>query len=127
MPDRKTVRWLLSLLVAVSGVWLFHGLALWIIRRLAGLPGAWLLTLLAAYGFLVLGFGFGEIVTRIAPGRRYLVAVLLVFGTIIVAARLALDGTTQALSATGLGVALVGGAVGHALRRRGFTERFSRA
>lgn len=127
VTSRRAIRWVFALFTALLGALLFPALALWLGRRFDGLPGAWLPTLVGAYGFLICGFGFAYIVTRIAPGRRYLVSVSLVFVTVVVAAAIALSEAPGALSATVLGGALVAGAAGHALRRRGFTERVSGA
>ena len=91
-----------------------------------GSPGL-LRMLLAAYAALAAGFLFSAALTRLAPARRYTVAVGLVFVMVLVAAALMLGQRPQAgpLPAALLGTSLVVGAFGYALRVRGFSETVS--
>lgn len=80
--------------------------------------------LLAAYAALAAGYVFTAVGTRLAPRRRYTVAVGLVFVMVAVAAALMLreSATEGPFPAALLGTSLVVGAFGYALRVRGFTE-----
>jgi len=120
----RRLRWFLLVLATVIGGWLalrFGGLL--VVLAAGGSPG-FLRLLLGAYAALVSGYVFAAVVTRIAPGRRYTVAVGLVFVTIIVAAALMLEDNPEggAIPTVLLGTSLVVGAFGNALRVRGFSE-----
>jgi hypothetical protein len=80
--------------------------------------------LLGAYAALAAGYSFGAVLTRIAPGRRYVVAVSLVFVTVVIAAAMMFRYSANAgpVPPVLLGTSLVVGAFGHALRVRGFSE-----
>ncbi len=119
----KAVRWGLVLGLASTGGWLAYVLAGRLVDVLGGGSDDWRLVLLVTYGFILFGYVFAALVTRIAPTRRYTVAVSLVFVTLLVAAALALEGGEGSLAAAVFGVGLVIGSVGFALRLRGFTER----
>jgi hypothetical protein len=109
--------------LASTGGWLAYVLAGRLVDVLGGGSDDWRLVLLVTYGFILFGYVFAALVTRIAPTRRYTVAVSLVFVTLLVAAALALEGGEGSLAAAVFGVGLVIGSVGFALRLRGFTER----
>ena len=100
----------------------------WLVVDLAGGGSAGLVRLLVgAYAALAVGFLFCALLTRLAPKRRYMVAVGLVFVTVVIAAALMLDDRPEAgpIPAVLLGISLVIGAFGYALRVRGFSETVS--
>lgn len=110
--------------VAAAGGWVLYrtgGLVLDSV--LAGSLGL-VRVLLSAYVALAAGFLFAAFATRLAPARRYWVAVGVVFLTAGVAVALMLrDSPTEGpLPAVLIGTSLVLGSFGYALRRRGFTE-----
>ena len=82
---------------------------------------------MGAYAALAAGFLFCALLTRLAPRRRYIVAVSLVFVTVVIAAALMLADRAQSepIPAVLLGISLVIGAFGYALRVRGFSETVS--
>lgn len=81
----------------------------------------------SAYVALAAGYGFTAVVTRVAPGRRYVVSVALVFVMVGVAAALMLGQPSDRdpVAAVLLGLSLVVGAFGHAIKVRGFSEALS--
>jgi len=117
---------LLAVLTALGGglVYAFGGFLVEITGHRS--PG-FVRMLLAGYAALATGFLFSALVTRVAPRRRYTVAVGLVFVMVLVAAALMLRHHPQAgpLPAALLGTSLVVGAFGYALRVRGFSESVS--
>jgi hypothetical protein len=123
----RLLRWLLLVLVTAVGGWLAFRLGgLLVLLATGGSPGL-LRLLLGAYAALASGYVFSAAVTRIAPGRSYAVAVALVFVTVIVAAALMLEDNSEGgpIPAVLLGISLVVGAFGYALRVRGFSETVS--
>lgn len=127
-PKRvRLLRWLLLAVASAAGGWIVFQISGLLVTMAAGGSAGLLRILLGAYAALAAGFLFCALLTRIAPGRRYTVAVGLVFVTVIVAAALMLDDGTDAgpIPAVLLGISLVVGAFGYALRVRGFSETIS--
>ena len=125
--QKRLVRWAVLLPVTFAGAWLAYRIGgLLLDSVLSGSLGIVRL-LIAAYAALAAGYLFSAGTTRLAPGRRYTVAVGLVFVTLAVAAALMLRESDAAspLPAVFLGTSLVVGAFGYALRVRGFTEAIS--
>lgn len=120
----RRIRWLLVAVLTVGGGWLVHWTAGWLIGQAAGDSAGFFRLLLGSYAALAAGFFFSAALTRLAPGRRYKVAVALVFVMVVVAAVLMLDDSGDAgpVPAVLLGISLVIGAFGQALRVRGFSE-----
>lgn len=129
MKAKRTgiLRWLLLVLVTVVGGWFAFRLGGLLVLLAAGGSPALLRLLLGAYAALASGYVFAAVVTQIAPGRRYAVAVALVFVTVTVAAALMLEDNSEGgpIPAVLLGISLVVGAFGYALRVRGFSETVS--
>jgi hypothetical protein len=121
------LRWFLFVLVTVVGGWFVYRLGGFLVLLAADGSPTFLRLLLGAYAALASGYVFAAVVTQIAPGRRYAVAVSLVFVTVLVAAALMLEDDSEdvAIPAALLGTSLVVGAFGHALRVRGFSETVS--
>lgn len=127
-PKRvRLLRWLILAVASAAGGWIVFQISGLLVTMAAGGSAGLLRILLGAYAALAAGFLFCALLTRIAPGRRYTVAVGLVFVTVIVAAALMLDEGTDAgpIPAVLLGISLVVGAFGYALRVRGFSETIS--
>lgn len=120
-------RWLVLALGTVAGGWVSYALGGVLVGVALGGSAGFLRLLLAAYAALAAGFLITALVTRLAPGRRYVVAVALVFVMVVVAAALMLRYSSEAgpLPAVLLGTALVVGAFGSAIRVRGFSESIS--
>lgn len=120
----RYLRWLLLLLVTAVAAWLAYGLCGLLVGLASGGSAGFVRMLLAAYAALVTGYAFGAILTPIAPGRRYTVAVGMVFVTVVIAAALMLRDSAVAgpIPAVLLGTSMVVGAFGYALRVRGFSE-----
>jgi multisubunit Na+/H+ antiporter MnhB subunit len=120
----RLLRWAILVIVTGAGGWLAYLLGLFLLDVSQGQPLGFVRLLIAAYVALAAGYMFSSVVNRVAPGKRYTVAVGLVFVMLGVAAALMLrkESPGGALPAVLLGTSLVVGAIGYALRVRGFTE-----
>ena len=120
----RLLRWLVFLVATGVAAWLLFRLGDVLVSVASVGSAGFLRLLLTAYACLVVGYFFSAILTPIAPGRRYTVAVGLVFVVVVVAAALMLQDNEVAgpIPAVLLGISLVVGAFGYALRVRGFTE-----
>ena len=123
----RILRWLFLFLATAVAGWLAFLLGGLLVTLAAGGSPGFLRLLLAAYAALAAGYAFGAVLAPIAPGRHYIVAVGLVFVTVIVAVSLMLqdNANTGPIPAVLLGTSLVVGAFGYALRVRGFSEAVS--
>ncbi|MCK5482414.1 MAG: hypothetical protein KAJ13_01880, partial [Gemmatimonadetes bacterium] len=123
----RLLRWLVLVLLTAVGGWIVYLLGGVLVALAAGGSAGLIRMLVGAYAALAAGFLFCALLTRLAPGRRYTVAVGLVFVTVVVAAALMLDDKSESgpIPAVLLGISLVGGAFGYALRVRGFSETVS--
>jgi len=123
----RLLRWLLLVLVTAVGGWLAYRFCGLLVALASGGSLGFLRLLVGAYAALVSGYVFSSLITRIAPGRHYAVAVALVFVTVIMAAALMLADRSDVgpLPPVLLGTSLVVGAFGYALRVRGFSETVS--
>jgi hypothetical protein len=119
--------WLVLVLMTVVGGWIVYQLGGVLVDLAAGGSAGLVRLLVGAYAALAAGFLFCALLTRLAPKRRYTVAVGLVFVTVVIAAALMLDDRAGAgpIPAVLLGISLVIGAFGYALRVRGFSEAVS--
>lgn len=120
----RYLRWLLLLVVTAVAAWLAYALCGLLVGLASGGSAGFVRMLLAAYAALLTGYVFAATLTSIAPGRRYAVAVGMVFVTVAIAAALMLQDSAEAgpIAAVLLGTSLVVGAFGYALRVRGFSE-----
>lgn len=120
----RLLRWLLLVLGTVVAGWLVYQLGGLLVNLASGGSGGLLRMLLGAYAALAAGYFFGAGLTPIAPGRRYVVAVSLVFVTVVIAAAMMLrySASVGPIPPVLLGTSLVVGAFGYALRVRGFSE-----
>lgn len=118
------LRWLLLVLGTVVAGWLVYQLGGLLVNLAAGGSGGLLRMLLGAYAALAAGYLFAAVLTPIAPGRSYVVAVSLVFVTVVIAAAMMLRHSANAgpIPPVLLGTSLVVGTFGYALRVRGFSE-----
>lgn len=123
----QLLRWFFLVLLTAVGGWLAYRLGGILVTLASNGSLGFLRLLVAAYAALVSGYLFSALITSVAPGRRYTVAVALVFVTVIVAAALMLDDRSEVgpIPSVLLGLSLVVGAFGHALRVRGFSETVS--
>ncbi|MBT8477864.1 MAG: hypothetical protein KJO06_03030 [Gemmatimonadetes bacterium] len=123
----RRLRWLLLALLTAIGGWVVYQLGGFLVLLASGGSAGLLRMLLSAYAALAVGFLFCAFLTRLAPARRYTVAVGLVFVTVLVAAVWMIDDGSDAgpVPAVLLGISLVVGAFGYALRVRGFSETVS--
>ncbi len=123
----RRLRWLLLTFLTAIGGWVVYQLVGFLVVLASGGSAGLLRMLFGAYAALAAGFLFCALLTRVAPARRYTVAVGLVFVTVAVAAALMVDDGSEAGSvpAVLLGISLVVGAFGYALRVRGFSETVS--
>ncbi len=123
----RLLRWLVLVLLTAVGGWIVYLLGGVLVALAAGGSAGLIRMLVGAYAALAAGFLFCALLTRLAPGRRYTVAVGLVFVTVVVAAALMLDDKSESgpIPAVLLGISLVVGAFGYALRVRGFSEAVS--
>lgn len=120
----RLLRWATFGIVAAVGGWLTYLIGGVVLDSyFAGSLGI-LIVLAGLYSALAVGYLFAAFVSRVAPGRRYQVAVSLVFIMVAVAAALMLRNrsSVEPLPGVLLGLSLVVGSVGYALRVRGFTE-----
>lgn len=117
----RVARWLLAvpLAVATGGlVWLVVAATL---DALGVEPPAWGFYLVMAYGYLAVGFVGAGIGTRCAPARRVTVSLVMVGAALGGALMLATGGAYGTAAGLVFGLSLFAGAVGHALRQRGFS------
>ncbi len=123
----RLLRWLFLALVTAAGGWVLYLVSGVLVALAAGGSAGLLRMLIAAYAALASGFLFCLLLTRLAPARRYTVGVGLVFVVVVIAAALMLyDRWEAGPTATVLvGISLVVGAFGYALRVRGFSETMS--
>lgn len=121
------LRWLVLALGSAVGGWVLYQVSGGIVSLAGGGSAGLIRMLIGAYAALAAGFLFCLLLTRLAPSRRYTVAVGLVFVAVVVAAALILyDRWDAGPTATVLvGISLVVGAFGYALRVRGFSETMS--
>jgi hypothetical protein len=119
--------WLFLVLMTIVGGWIVYQICGLLVDLAAGGSAGLLRLLVGAYAALAAGFLFCALLTRLAPRRRYAVAVGLVFVSVVIAAALMLAETPHAgpVPAVLLGISLVIGAFGYALRVRGFSEAVS--
>jgi hypothetical protein len=116
------IRWILAAPLAVLAGWL-----VWIVVA-AGLdafgvePPDWRFFLVMAYGYLAIGFLAAGVATKMAPGRRATVSLVTVGVSLGVALVVALSSPVGLGAGLVFGLSLLAGAVGYALRFRGFTE-----
>jgi hypothetical protein len=116
------IRWILAAPLAVLAGWLA-----WIVVA-AGLdafgvePPDWRFFLVMAYGYLAIGFLAAGVATKMAPGRRATVSLVTVGASLGVALVVALSSPVGLGAGLVFGLSLLAGAVGDALRFRGFTE-----
>ena len=116
------IRWILAAPLAVLAGWL-----VWIVVA-AGLdafgvePPDWRFFLVMAYGYLTIGFLAAGVATKMAPGRRATVSLVTVGASLGVALVVALSSPVGLGAGLVFGLSLLAGAVGYALRFRGFTE-----
>jgi hypothetical protein len=115
-------RWVLALPLAAFAGWL-----IWLAVS-AGLdafgvgPPDWRYFLVTAYGYLAIGFLVAGIATKLAPRRRSAVSLVMVGIALGVAFVLALSDRNGGAADLVFGLSLLAGAVGYAVRLRGFTE-----
>lgn len=119
--------WILLVVVTAVSGWLMYYVGGWLVRVAAGGRPALLWLLMGAYASLAAGFLFTALLARLAPARRYVVAVTLVFVMVAVAGALIFELSTETgpVPAALLGISMVVGAFGYALRVRGFSEAVS--
>jgi hypothetical protein len=82
----------------------------------------WLFFLVMAYAWMATGFVFAGTATKLAPGARTRVAQLMIAIALAGALLLVLRGEYGVAASVVFGLSLLAGAVGYALRLRGFTE-----
>ena len=118
----KAVRWVAALPVALlagSAVWLLASAALDAFG--VGFPD-WRFFLVMAYAYLAAGFVFAGTATKLAPGRRTTVALSMIGIALGGALILVLRGDHGFAASAIFGLSLLAGAIGYALRLRGFSE-----
>jgi hypothetical protein len=82
----------------------------------------WLFFLVMAYAWMAAGFVFAGTATKLAPAARTRVAQLMIAIALAGALLLVLRGEYGVAAGVVFGLSLLAGAVGYALRLRGFTE-----
>lgn len=118
----KAVRWVAALPVALlagSAVWLLASAALDAFG--VEFPD-WRFFLVMAYAYMAAGFVFAGIATKLAPGRRTTVALSMIGIALGGALILVLRGDHGFAANVIFGLSLLAGAIGYALRLRGFSE-----
>lgn len=116
------IRWIVAVPAAVATGWL-----VWLVLA-AGLdafgiePPDWRFFLVTAYGYLAIGFLVAGVATKMAPGRRATVSLVMVGVSLGVALVLAVSDPVGIAAGLVFGLSLLAGAVGYALRFRGFTD-----
>ena len=118
----KAVRWAIALPVALltgSTVWFLASAALDVFG--VEFPD-WRFFLVMAYAYLAAGFVFAGTATKLAPGRRTTVALSMIGIALGGALILVLRGDHGFAASVIFGLSLLAGAIGYALRLRGFSE-----
>ena len=118
----KAVRWVIALPVALlagSAVWFLASAALDVFG--VEFPD-WRFFLVMAYAYLAAGFVFAGTATKLAPGRRTTVALSMIGIALGGALILVLRGDHGFAASVIFGLSLLAGAIGYALRLRGFSE-----
>ncbi len=118
----KAVRWAIALPVALltgSAVWFLASAALDVFG--VEFPD-WRFFLVMAYAYLAAGFVFAGTATKLAPGRRTTVALSMIGIALGGALILVLRGDHGFAASVIFGLSLLAGAIGYALRLRGFSE-----
>lgn len=118
----KSVRWFVALpagVLAAVAIWLLASVALDMFGK--SFPD-WRFLLVMAYAHIAAGFVFAGTVTKIAPDRRTKVALAMI-GVALGAALLLLFRGDYGFGANLVfALSLLAGAIGYALRLRGFSE-----
>lgn len=116
------LRWILAIpagLLAGAIVWFAASMAL----DAFGIEFPnWLFFLVMAYAWMLAGFVFAGTATKLAPGARTRVAQLMIAIALAGALLLVVRGEYGVAASVVFGLSLLAGAVGYALRLRGFTE-----
>lgn len=118
----KAVRWAIALPVALltgSAVWFLASATLDVFG--VEFPD-WRFFLVMAYAYLAAGFVFAGTATKLAPGRRTTVALSMIGIALGGALILVLRGDHGFAASVIFGLSLLAGAIGYALRLRGFSE-----
>jgi hypothetical protein len=118
----RFARWILALpagLISGALVWFTASMAL----DAFGIEFPnWLFFLVMAYAWMAAGFVFAGTTTKLAPASRTRVAQLMIGVAFAGALILVLRGEYGIAAGVVFGLSLLAGAVGYALRLRGFTE-----
>jgi hypothetical protein len=120
----KAVRWIVALpaaFLAAYTVWFLAGAALDAFG--INFPD-WRFFLVTAYAYLAAGFVFAGTATKLAPARRAIVALSMIGIALGGALVLVLRGDHGFAASVIFGLSLLAGAIGYALRLRGFSEAF---
>lgn len=118
----KLARWILALPAGVLA-----GAIVWFAASI-GLDAFgiefphWLFFLVMAYAWMATGFVFAGTTTKLAPGARTRVAQVMIGVALAGALALTVRGQYGFAAGLAFGFCLLAGAVGYALRLRGFTE-----
>jgi hypothetical protein len=121
----RFARWILALpagLLAGAIVWLSASIVLDVFG--VEFP-SWLFFLVMAYAWMAAGFVFAGTATKLAPGARTRVAQVMVAISLAGALLIVMRGEYGIAASVVFGLSLLAGAVGYALRLRGFTEPVS--
>ena len=121
----KVVRWIVALpaaFIAASAVWFVASAALDAFG--VGFPD-WRFFLVMVYAYLAAGFVFAGTATKLVPERRTTVAMSMIGIALGGALILILRGDHGFAASVIFGLSLLAGAVGYALRLRGFSEALS--
>lgn len=123
----ELVRWLFLPVFTAAAGWLTYEVVDLLVQVASRGSNGFLRLLLTAYAALTAGFLFAAFLTRLAPRRRYPVAVALVFVVTGVAVALMQRAAAEAapIPTVLLSTSLVLGAFGYAIRRRGFSDSVS--
>lgn len=118
----KAVRWVIALpaaFLAASAIWFLAGAALDAFG--INFPD-WRFFLVMAYAYLAAGFVFAGTATKLAPARRTIVALSMIGIALGGALVLVVRGDHGFAASAIFGLSLLAGAIGYALRLRGFSE-----
>ncbi len=118
----KVVRWVVALpaaILAAGFIWFLASASLDMFG--VNFPD-WQFFLVMAYAYLAAGFVFAGTATKLAPDRRTTVALSMIGVALGVALLLVLRGDHGFAASVIFGLSLLAGAIGYALRLRGFSE-----
>lgn len=116
----KLLRWILTLPAAVAAAYLCYLAAQELTAALGLEAPHWGWVVIKLYAYLLIGFLFTGVGTKIAPGHKDAASNVLVFLSVAAGAWIMFTCPEGTVIGITLGLAIVAGAAGYGMRMRGF-------